>query len=277
MNCNPINPNPSYSCTSHLHTNQSPSNFFEKRMRKEKDKQIYFSYVFHNGKKNRSEIFSTKKTRNILFYYFQIYLKCNGYLFNIVLLISSIITTQHKGSIIIALILFNEKNNFDTLQKIHILGHFLTKKIGVLGYVYKILLLVIYYIKFLLVYDHIYTYQLYMDMVLFYRSSKYNSNKKIEKIHNNLKKFLQNTKTTQFSVVKRCNTSDNIIIIARTDRGMLIYFLKFFIMAVSLFVFNFLFFVEKVVCLECSIVEWNFPSVFETVLAQGYHVLFVLD
>ena len=242
VNCNPIHPTPRYSYTAYLPTIQSPSNFFEKRMRKEKDREIYFSYGFYNGEKNRSEIFSMKKKRNILFYFFQIYLKYNGYLFNIVLILSSIITAHRKGAIVIALIVCNKKNNFEGLQKMRILVHFLTKKMGVLGCVHKILLLVIRCIQFLSVYDHLHIYQLYMDMVLFYHSSKYSSYKKIYKINNNLKKFLQNIKIIRFSAATRCNTSDNIIIIARTDRGMLIHFLNFFIIVVSIFIFSFWFF-----------------------------------
>ena len=93
---------------------------FEKRMRKEKNIQTYFSHVFYNGKKNRSEIFSIEKKRNILFYYFQIYLKCNGYLLNTVLIIVSIHSAQYEGAGSVALILFNKKNKFVTLQKMEI-------------------------------------------------------------------------------------------------------------------------------------------------------------
>ena len=128
MNLDLMNPYPAYWCTTQPLIKQSSSNFFEKRMMKEKDRQICFWYVFYNGEKNASEIFSIEKQRNILFHYFQIYSKFNGYLSNITLLMFSITTTKYKRLIIIAFILFNKKNDFVKLRKMEILDHFLKKK-----------------------------------------------------------------------------------------------------------------------------------------------------
>ena len=184
-----MNHDPQYSYTVTSPTVYTPSNFFEKRMMAEKDRQICFYNVFYNGKKNGSDIFYMEKKRNIVFYYFQIYSKFNGYLFNIALLISSIITTKDRRLIIIALILLNKKNNFVRLQKMQIFGHFLQKKIEYLVMFGMMLLLCILIKQFLLYYDYIYMYYLYLNILLAYHCSKYNKYKKIENIYNNNQKF----------------------------------------------------------------------------------------
>ena len=201
--CIPINPYPPYCCTCHPSTNQSPSNFFEKIMRKEKDVEIYFCYVFYNAKKNPSEIFSNEKERNILFFYFQIYSKCNGYLFNIITIMSNVITTHNKRVDIIALIVLNKKNKFEGLRQMDILVQFFTKKLEYLIMFNMILFLCICIKQFLLVYQYVYIYQLYLDIVLFYYLHKLTSNKKITKIYNNTKKILKILKQGNL-VLLRC-------------------------------------------------------------------------
>ena len=65
---NPIAP--AYSHASNMGVTYTRSNFFEKIKEKEKDTQIYFSYVFYNGKKNGNGIFSMKKTTKYFILFF---------------------------------------------------------------------------------------------------------------------------------------------------------------------------------------------------------------
>ena len=124
---NPIAP--AYSHASNMGVTYTRSNFFEKIKEKEKDTQIYFSYVFYNGKKNGNGIFSMKKKTNILFYFFHICWEFNGYLFNIVLVIYNVITANRKPFIIISLIVYEIKNYFTLQQKCMIWDNFLAQKI----------------------------------------------------------------------------------------------------------------------------------------------------
>ena len=169
---------------------------------------------FTMEKKIRSEIFSIDKKRNILFYYFQIYLKPNEYLFNIVLIIVGINLAHHEGNVIIALILLNKKNNFVELRKMDILDVFCEKNLEYLMMLSMILLLLIIINQILLVYGHIYIYQLYIDMALFCVSNKYNRYKKMKKIYINIKNILKNIKTSRFGVTTTCKTSEYILIIS---------------------------------------------------------------
>ena len=196
---------------------------------------------FTMGKKMEVR-FIPPKTRNILLYYFQIYSKCNGYLFNIILLISSITSTNDRRLIIIPFILFNTKNDFDRLGKMEIFGHFLQKKMEYLVMFSMIFLLVIHIKQFLLFYDYIDIYKLYMCMVSSYYLNKNNSFKKMRNMYHVGLKFLENIKTSCFIINTRCNTNDNRIIITSKHTSMLTYFLKFFVWLVCFFIVSFLLF-----------------------------------
>ena len=224
----PIPTASSYSHGTHMVITCSSSNFFEKSKMKENERGKFFCYVFYNGKKNGSGIFCSKKPENILLYYFDTRCEFDGYLFFTVLIITNITAANNKRVSIIASIVLNTKNFFNTLQKMRILDDLLIQKLEYLVVFMMILLLLIDIKQFLLYYDYIYIYQLYMDMVSFYFYNMQSLYKKMKNIYNSNTKFLKNIETSRFGIITRRETSDAMIIITRKRGGMFAYFLKFF-------------------------------------------------
>ena len=257
-----------YSRRTYMAIAYSSSNFFEKINVKEKDREKYFYYVFYNGKKNGSGIFCAKNIRNILFYYFEIHYKFDGYLFNIILIITSIITANHKRVSIVPLIVCKEKNIFDRLLKMQICDYFLIKKMEYLMMFDMVLLLLLHIKQFLLYYEYIYDCQLYMDMVWFYSYNDYNLYKKIKNIYNGNTKFLKNTKISGFDGSTKCNTSNSMIILTSKHRGMCTYFLNFFAGRVSCFIVSLMFLCSNHGILECSFWVWNIKCLPNTFCAR---------
>ena len=132
-NPNPIEPTTYYLDTTYTHTHHTRSNFFGKRNVKEKDRKINFLMYFTMDKKMGTRFFCMKIKRNILFDFFLIWLDCNGYLFNIVLIITTNIIAKEVSPSIISLILFKIKNDFSLHPKNSDLTQFFVTKNIVLG------------------------------------------------------------------------------------------------------------------------------------------------
>ena len=107
------------------------------------------------------------------------------------------------------------------------------------------LLIHIHIIQFLLVLDYIHMYQLYVDVIYFINTNKYNSYKTMINIYIIYTKFLKNNKTSTFGMKRVSDICNSMIILSSKHRGMLRYFLKFFCSVVSLFIVNFCFFYYK--------------------------------
>ena len=273
----PLPATTSYSRGTHNVITCSSLNFFEKSKMKEKEIDTFFSYVFYNGKKNGSDIFGTEFKRNFLFHYFDMYWEFDVYLFNIVLIIATIIIANNKRVTIMASIVLIQKNHFDTLQKIQILDHFLMKKIKYLVMFMMILFKPIDIKQFLLYYDYIYIYKLYMNMVLFDYYHKQNMYKKITNIHNSNTKFFKNMETSPFSAITKRKTSDNIIIITSKHIGMFTYFLKFFKPLWVSCSFIFLFFCSTRALFGMFHLRMEQKVFAKHFFAQGYHIFVGVD
>ena len=85
-------------------------------------------------------------------------------------------------------------------------------------------------------------YQLYVDVIYFINTNKYDSYKTMINIYIIYTKFLKNNKTSPFGMKRVSDICNSMIILSSKHRGMLRYFLNFFCSVVSLFIVNFCFF-----------------------------------
>ena len=240
--CNPIPTDTSYSHASHTDVPYTLSNFFKSSNMKEKKRDEYFFYVFFNGKKNGSEFFWTEMQIHFLFYFFQICLRFDGYLFIITIITYGITTAIARPPIIIVLIDSSKKIFFRLCQKMTIWMHFLSHHIEYLIVLLLIFILFMDMYKFFLYYHCIYNYELYENMKLLYIAVMYNSYKKIGIVCGIVARLIKNHINVVFHYETTSITNHNNIILTNRYVCMFIYFLKFFVSSLFHFMLCFWFF-----------------------------------
>ena len=239
---NPIQSNTYYLHAPHSGATYSLSNYFNNINVKEISTQKYFFYIFFNGKKNPSGLFCIKMKVLFLFCFFQICLKVDGYLFVIVIITYTIVTTIGRPAVFMASTYYSNKNFFHLRQKWVIFRFFL---MCIFEYLIVLLVFLIWFMdiyKFLLFYCYTCIYELYQNIEALYIFRLYNSYKNISKIYNIGSKFCKKYTNSNFMYSNTSIESNNNILLTSKYAYILLYFLNFFCSSESLFIVVFLFF-----------------------------------